>query len=567
MSDVTQQIKEKLDIAEFIKNYVQLLPAGKNFKACCPFHKEKTPSFMVSSERQSWHCFGGCNDGGDIFSFLMKYENLEFYEALQILAEKAGVDLKRTAGSHSEHKQYNTLYEINNAAKNFFQKNLISFADDAAKAAVNYCLDRGLKKETMLEFELGLAPNVSDQLLRYLLNLGFSAPEIEKAGLVFRTERGTYWDRFRGRLMFPIYNSFSKIVGFTGRILPNAARPELVEGQAKYINSPETPIFNKSKILYGLHKAKEAIRDQQFTILVEGQMDFLMTYQSGIKNVVATSGTALTTDHLKLLRRLTDQLTLSFDSDEAGLNAAERSVDLALASDFSVKILVLPGKDPADIAKNNPDQLRQLLSTTKTAREFYFDRYLKNLSDPYQLKKGVRFLLAKTKNLYSQLDQADWIKNLSNRTGLDEKSLLIEMEKLTAHKSLLVSQNKTAPASTEMGAARKQLIAQRILDLGGPKEILETYAPEIFKDKSNFLALQASLENSQLSADATEKEIEELIRQLKIEFYKEKVTVLKNFIAQAERGGRKEALADILKEFDSYSRELHNIIHHGHKTS
>lgn len=552
MSDTAQQIKDKLDIVDFLKNYIQLLPAGKNLKALCPFHKEKTPSFIVSPERGSWHCFGGCNEGGDIFSFLMKFENLDFYEALQILAAKAGIDLKKTGGYASDYKQYDALYAANFAAKDFFKEKIGS--------VLSYCLERGLNKETIEEFELGYAPNTSDQLLRYLLAKGFAVSDIEKAGLVFRTERGTYWDRFRGRLMFPLYNSFGKVIGFTGRVIADPAHPELVEGLAKYVNSPETPIFNKSKTLYGLHKSKGAIRDSQLALLVEGQMDFLMTYQSGVKNVVATSGTALTNDHLTTVRRLTDKIILSFDNDEAGQNAIERTIDLALAHDFSVKILSLSEKDPADMAKNNPELFKKLILSAKSSKDFYFDRYLKNREDSYQIKKGIRYVLSKIKRLSSQLDQSDWLKDLSARTNISEKNLVLEMDQLPVSVNLAVNKQKLSSekeASNDVWS-RKQLIAQRILDLGGAPE-LSLFASEILQTQNSpLLSLKASLENSALSPEAVEEEKHNLIKQLKLEFYKEKITLLKNIIARTERDGDAAALNIALREFDNTSREFHN---------
>ncbi len=325
-----EEIKERLDIVDFIRSYITLQPAGKNFKALCPFHKEKTPSFIVSPERRTWHCFGACSEGGDIFKFLMKYENLEFYEALKVLADKAGVELKRI--SPAEQKQFGVLYDINEAAKDFFRKELEKSSD-----VLNYLAERGLKRETIEEFELGLAPGgfyteTKDNLARYLINLDYDIKDIDRAGLIFKSEQGNYADRFRGRIMFPIHNHFGKVVGFSGRILPQLEKPEI----GKYVNSPETLIFNKSRILYGFHKAKETIRQKQSIILVEGQMDFLMIYQEGIKNAVATSGTALTFDHLRTLRRLTDKIILYFDNDEAGLRAAERSIDGPPISIFSI---------------------------------------------------------------------------------------------------------------------------------------------------------------------------------------------------------------------------------------
>ncbi len=284
MSDTTELIKGKIDIVEFIRSYVALAPAGKNLKGLCPFHKEKTPSFIVSPDRQVWHCFG-CGAGGDVIGFLMRYENLEFLEALKVLADKVGVSI-RLSGS-SDQKKYEVLFEINRVAKDFF---VATLNEDMGRPALQYLLDRGLKKETIDEFEIGLAGPNSDALVRHLTKAGYSVTDIERAGLSIKTERGTYWDRFRGRIMFPLVNHFGKVIGFTGRVMPGAESEKV----GKYVNSPETPIFNKSKLLFGFFKTKNAIREADMAVLVEGQMDFLMTYQDGIKNVVATSGTALT---------------------------------------------------------------------------------------------------------------------------------------------------------------------------------------------------------------------------------------------------------------------------------
>ena len=410
-----QEIKDRLDIADFIRSYITLLPAGKNFKAVCPFHKEKTPSFIVSPDRQTWHCFGSCSEGGDIIKFLMKYENLEFYEALKILAEKAGIELKKT--NPLEHRQFGILYDINEVAKNFFAGQLES---ESSAEAMKYLLDRGLKKETIEEFELGFSNNDFDPLTRHLIKAGFAIQDIERAGLNFKNDRGSYVDRFRGRIIFPIYNHFGKVVAFTGRVLPKYERPEF----GKYVNSPETMIFSKSKVLYGFHKSKEHIRALKSAVLVEGQMDFLMAYQDGVKNIVASSGTALTESHLKSLSRIAEQLVFCFDSDEAGFNAAERAIDLAAANDFAAKILTLKGyKDPAEAVQKSPGKFSELVADAKHAMEFYFSRYMGENEDIGGLKKNLRVILGKIKNLVSPIERSHWLKELSLLAKIEERVL------------------------------------------------------------------------------------------------------------------------------------------------
>lgn len=551
MSDVVQDIKDKLDIAEVIRSYIQLLPAGKNFKANCPFHKEKSPSFMVSPDRRTWHCFGGCNEGGDVISFVMKYENVEFYDALKTLAERAGIDGSRLRGSGSEYKKYDALYAVNEAAKNFFVTQLVGLPRD-------YCVERGLHETTIQEFEIGYAPVGSDALMRELVKKGFSMRDIEEAGLVFKTERGTYWDRFRGRIMFPIYSHVGKVVGFTGRTLPSNLTSSQDVNIAKYVNSPETPIFQKSKILYGFHKAKGAVREANAAVLVEGQMDFLMTYQSGVKNVVASSGTALSAEHLKTLRRLAETVILCFDNDEAGQKAIERSIDLALAQDYAIRVVHLSDKDPADIVRTDPGRMQTLIARAQPVKDFYFGRYLTRATGETgdTRMRGVRALLAKIKTISSPLEQASWIQEVTMKIGVGEHTIREEMERLPKTTSNQVSiPNETNKPKKEL--SRKELIVRRILELGGAPELAE-YAPEyIAVGASAVVALRAALTVSTITPEDQEKELRTLVGELSREFYKERRAVLKNAIVQAQNEGDEKALHAALNEFDSITHKLH----------
>lgn len=586
MSDTAQLIKDKLDIVDFLRQYVELKPAGKNFKARCPFHKEKTPSFMVSPERQSWHCFGSCSEGGDIIKFLMKYENLEFYDALKILAEKAGVEIQ--ASGNRDFQANTALYKAMEAAKDFYKSNLTSSKD------VNmYLKERGLKDETVREFELGLAPDGSDALTRYLLKLGHRIADIEKAGLALKTERGTYWDRFRSRVMFPIHNHVGKVVAFTGRILP--ARPEPVEGPAnksgfvpaKYVNSPETPIFQKSKILYGFHKTKNDIRETKQAVVVEGQMDFLMIWQDGVKNAVASSGTALTPDHLTVLRRLADELVLSFDADEAGQLAAERSIDLANSQDFLVKLLIIDGqkvKDPADVVRNQPGQIKKLVEQSKSAMDYYLHRYIRNLPvDPKLKKQNLRVMLAKIKGLVSPIDQSHWLKELAAIVGIEERILAEEMEMLKDAAVAAKLDNLPVPPA-EAKLPRRDLIAQRLLGLmlhlkQDLKELEAhlNYLPFSYQQFYNRLvsaepsasssnlgelmdvvSLRFSFENQNFDTEALQKETQNLLRELKVEYLKEKRQEIGEVIKKLEKEGKEENLKEALRDFDAICRELQN---------
>jgi DNA primase len=459
MATPVELVKEKLDIVEFLKGHLALTPAGKNFKGLCPFHREKTPSFMVSPERQTWHCFG-CSLGGDVFSFVMRYENVEFGEALRLLAERTGVELKRV--SPAEYKLTGILYDLNMAAKEFFKEQLRN-----AKTTAAYLKERGLKEETIEEFEIGWAPSDQEALTMHLLNKGHQPDDIVRAGLAIRNERGLHFDRFRGRIMFPIHNHLGKVVGFTGRILPSLDTGQM----GKYVNSPETPIFNKSRILYGFFKSKEHIREKGWAFLVEGQMDFLMSWQSGIKNAVACSGTALTVDHLRTLRRLTDKLTLSFDTDEAGWQAGERAVDLAEANDFEVKVVILHrAKDPAEAAAADPAALRKAVENAEAAMKLYFERYLPaspkgaNYADREHLR-GLRAVLGKIKNIASPVEQSFWTKELAENTGLSEKVLADEAQRSeNAPSAAPAVQLDAGPNSKEQRKiSRWELLSQKAL--------------------------------------------------------------------------------------------------------
>ncbi len=553
-----EQIKDKLNIVDFVKGYIELKPAGKNFKAPCPFHKEKTPSFIVSPDRQTWHCFGSCSEGGDIFKFLMKHENLEFYEALKLLAEKAGVELKKV--SPVDQKQFGVLYDINESAKNFFKSELVK--NERAK---EYLKSRGIKGETAKEFEIGMSPAAFDDLTVYLINQRYDIKDIERAGLNFKSEKGNYIDRFRNRVMFPIYNSFGKVVGFSGRILPEFDNGEM----GKYINSPETPIFNKSRILYGFHKSKNAIREKKSALLVEGQMDFLMCWQDGIKNVVAASGTALTVEHLKTLRKSADELIFSFDNDEAGLKAAERSVDLANNADFNVKILMLKDfKDPAEAVLNSSGAVAALVVSAKPVMEFYFDRYLNMTNDKRQttndkidigdLKKKIRIILMKIQNLASPVEQIHWLKELANKAKTSESSLIEELARLKIA-TISRQEEQIIETAVEPRQTRKELIAERLLTLALIKDSLcgqlkdyfdflpdgyqMAYNHLIKKEKTNniqtlnfinIISMRSSLETENLTEDAIIKEFQQLLKELQSEYFKERGNELGLLIKEYE---------------------------------
>ncbi len=587
MSDNVQEIKSRLDIAEVLRGYIKLIPAGKNLKALCPFHKEKSPSFMVSPDRGSWHCFG-CGIGGDMFAFVMKYENIEFFEAMKLLAEKAGVTVAAGAAAGGAYRE---LYDANRAAKDFFMAQLTSAAPSVHQGTAQaYLKERGLTTETIHEFEIGLAPAVSDGLFRALTGARYAVPAIEHAGLIIKSERGTYWDRFRGRVMFPLYNNFGKVVGFTGRVLPSEIAQTGFEA-AKYVNSPETPIFNKSKILYGFHKSKSAIRDTKTAIVVEGQMDFLMLWQDGVKNVVASSGTALTMEHLTALRRIAETLVLSFDADDAGIAAAERSIDLAQSADFNVKILTIKGyKDPAEVVQGAPGKMAEFVAGAKPGMRHYFDRYVHPGASVADQKKNVRVVLTKIKQIASPIERLHWVRELGALSGLTERALTEEMDALKIPEQLVQKVKTDAPQAPEAVVnepqepqTRSELVGERMLSLvcAYPKlrgsilaaekdfaptdvallhamtdEGLGIVSPEL-QARADLISLRSGLfvgENI-----APEEELKRLMRELHMEALKKRQAELKLAIARCEADGDEACVAAALKEIDSVAKDLHTI--------
>src|SRR3990167_7220635 len=332
MNSPVAKIKERLSIEDVVSSYIKLERAGANLKAKCPFHNEKTPSFFVSPSRESYYCFG-CGASGDIFTFVEEFEGLDFKGALKLLAARAGIVLEYQ--NKEEESEKEKLYKALEESTLYFSNNL-----KENKKVLEYLKSRGLSEDTIKDFRVGFAKDDWRELYNYLKKEGYSDPELERAGLVIKSEKGFY-DRFRGRIMFPISDSSGRIIAFSGRVFNGDKK------SAKYINSPETPIFSKSSVLYGLDRAKESIRKNNFSILVEGQMDLLLSHQAGYRNTVATSGTALSestetkenvVSNLGLIRRLSENLVLAFDGDKAGLHASERAGRIALSLGMDVKV-------------------------------------------------------------------------------------------------------------------------------------------------------------------------------------------------------------------------------------
>lgn len=423
MADQVQEIKNKLNIVEVVKEYLpQLKQAGSNWKGLCPFHNEKTPSFMVSEDKQFWHCFG-CGEGGDIFEFIKKIENVEFPESLRILAQKAGVVLQKQDPKLLDLRA--RLVDIHQAAAKFFMAHL--WQTKGGSEALAYLRQRGLQDDTIQEWKIGWAPDSFDKLKSHLQERGFSEHEIKKSGLVFIKEHGDFYDRFHGRIMFPLFDVHGQIIAFTGRLLKEA------KNQGKYVNSPETPLYAKSQVLYGLYQGKEEIKSSGRVVLVEGQMDVLTCQQAGFLNVVASSGTALTTEQLSLLKRYAAEIVFAFDADNAGAKAILRSTELALKTGWRMHVLVLPpGEDPDSFVKKNPEQWPKMILGAAEFMEYFFAYYTKandvsTLVGKKQITKDLLSLIAK---LSDPIEKDFYLQKLSNLVNISENALRESLPKI-----------------------------------------------------------------------------------------------------------------------------------------
>ena len=590
MTDL-EQIKEKIDIVELIQGYIRLQKAGMNFKGLCPFHNEKTPSFVVSPDRQIWHCFG-CGIGGDHFKFLMQIEGVEFSEALQTLAKKAGVELKNFSKEKTSEKS--ELFEISELAAKFFEKQL--WESENGKKALRYLKDRGLESEVIKEWRMGYAPNTWASLKIFLKSAGFNDQEIFKAGLTvekreeilnskFQTLDSSYYDRFRGRIMFPILDINSQVVGFTGRVF------EEITGETeagKYVNTPQTLIYDKSKILYGLDKAKMETRKKDKAIVVEGNIDVIMSHQAGVKNVVASSGTALTDQHLKILRRYTQNLDLCFDQDLAGEIAAKRGIDLAISLGFNVGVLSLSVKDPADLVKENPLKWQEVSQKSQPIVQFYLEKAFQKYDKTTALgKKNIAYeVLPIIKLIENKVEQAHWLDELATKLRVDQKIISQAMAAVKTNNRQPTTNNRQEESVSFESSSHlvlEETLLALLLKMPQKANELILLASEdeleIFRDKfynsiferlksgdtlKEFLPYEDNLrlelikfKSEQFFGDLEEKDLESeisrLIKSLKKEFILEKIKDLELKIKGARN---QEEVPFLLQKVQKFSNKL-----------
>ncbi len=416
--DSVQEVKSRLDIVDIVGEYLQLKPSGSgSFKACCPFHKEKTPSFMVNRPRQSWHCFG-CNIGGDMISFIEKIEGMEFIEALEFLATKAGVTLPKFNKELVSEKK--NLQEVNEYICKLLQHNLLTSPE--AKIARDYIKTRGIDDLTADIWRLGYAPADWSELQTKIQKQNITASDLIKIGIASPKEnnQGIYY-RFRSRLMYPIQDAFGHVIGFTGRLLTD-------EKTAKYINTPETTLYKKSHVLYGLDKAKADIKRQNMAIIVEGNMDALTSHQFDVKNVVASSGTALSPEQLNLIKRFTNNIAIAFDTDNAGLEATLRGMDLARQMEFNIKVIRYDkniAKDPDELIRKNLECWKESIRDSKPLMEWIYQHAFEQFNEttPEGKKQIAQFILNECRHIPHPVERDAWISKLAKDLDISPDAL------------------------------------------------------------------------------------------------------------------------------------------------
>ena len=580
-----EEIKNRVDIVDLVSEYLTLKKAGRNFTGLCPFHQEKTPSFSVNRDKQIFYCFG-CGEGGNVITFLMKIADKTFPEAIEYLAEKTGVILPPVS-SGKEGRQKDSLKEsiinLNLKAAQQFSRNLASPAGTAAR---RYLQNRGIAEEVIKQFRLGYVPDTWRSLTDYIQSNGLSLKLAEQAGLVITGKEGSYYDRFRGRLIFPIENVFSEIVAFGGRVME--------KGEPKYLNSPESPVYIKGKNLYGLNKAKEEIRKKGFALIVEGYFDLISLWNAGICNVVATLGTALTREHLELLRRYTMEVVALFDPDEAGIKALDRSLELFLSTQMRARALILPeGCDPDDyVRKFGKDKLEELISRAQPLSDYYIENVLgggKTFEDKRDMIKTAMEFIVK---ISDKKEKDLFIKRIAEKTGINEELLIKE-----TYKNVTQGETKSVktkpPVSINNDLVELHLIQlmleypqkiiqvenENILDyflqselqnLG--RKIIDAYKLLGFVDIGVILSANenASLRErifqammKALPADDTmlEKIFTDNVRQIKRKCYKEQHRQIKLKLSKAQESGNEDLLNKLLSEKENILIKEKELLH------
>lgn len=556
-SSNVERIKERLDIVDVVGSYVKLDKAGRNYKAKSPFTNEKTPSFYVSPERQLYYCFSS-GKGGDMFSFVQDIEGTDFRGSLKILAERAGITLEKD--SEEAAGQRDRLFSIIDKAKELYVSKLQEDSE-----AQEYIQKRGIDSTTLREWSIGYAPNDWRTLREYLKEQNISDTEMQNVGLIKEAGSGKgYYDTFRDRIVFPIFDTSGRCVAFSGRILHKSDKAP------KYLNSPDTALFKKSQVLYGLHKAKTSIRRKNYSILVEGQMDLVLSHQAGIDNTVASSGTAITADHLKRLKQLSNRIIISFDSDDAGFKAANKTAQLALSMGMEVKVVLMPeGKDPADIITESVDAWREVLTQSKHIIDFYVDRLLAQGIDRRKLATEIAtYVLPYVAQLSSDVEKSHFISRIAKETGFREEALWEDLKKIeysSMHSAQSASQEEPAVVR-EIETPEDRIAAiyhwqkhakdplvdvddieKKLLEIGGD-ELLERI---INRDPGELNKILFEIESFYGTTDILNKDVKEVLKNLHIHILTQQKEALIPRIQQEDE--------ESIQKFNTISKQLEDL--------
>lgn len=567
MAQAVEQIKSKLSIVDVVSSYFKLEKSGLNYRACCPFHNEKSPSFFVSPSRETYHCFG-CHRGGDIFSFVQEIEGVDFFESLKILAERAGVELESLSRLP---KTDNRLINILEESANFYFKNLVD-----QKAVLDYLFSRGLTKETIKAWRLGFAPADWRHLADYLFRRGYREEEMIRSGLVISQNQsggpGRAYDRFRSRIMFPLFNASGRVVGFSGRVWG-----EDNDKVAKYINTPQTEVYDKSKVLYGYDRAKNSIRQTGVCIFVEGQMDLLLSHQTGVTNVVAVSGTALSIEQINLVRRLADQIILAYDYDLAGLKASRRAIDLLRAEGLQIKIAKLPsGQDPAELIHDNPEAWTQAIAQSKHYLDFLIDACLEEGKRGLDLNLAInQNVLPYLKSLSQKMEQAHFVAKLADLLKINESAIWSDLEKISLEpgeiNARVTSSAESAPkdANSPFVLIEERFWGLYFLLTEGEETKLGEQASQLLKNE-NFVKKREAYESKRdrlsFAADILfpepkqrQDELEALARRWQELALSDELQKTLLAVDRAEKAGDSEKLDGLLKRCQELSLEINNL--------
>ncbi|TAM36030.1 DNA primase [bacterium] len=573
--NLLEDILGRVDVVELISGYIPLKKSGRNFKANCPFHNEKTASFMVSPDRQIYHCFG-CGESGNAFKFLMRHERMDFPEAVELLAKKAGVELpKQESPERALASSLSAqLYKVNELAVSFYENNLYA---ENGQAVREYLAKRGISHKTAKEFHLGFAGQGWDHLINFLRSKNVSLALMEKAGLVLPKDGGGYYDRFRSRVIFPIFDIRMRPIGFGARVLDKSL--------PKYLNSPETPVYTKGKNLFGLNLSKDHIRDADSAIIVEGYLDFIIPYQAGMKNIVASQGTALTLEQIRLLKRYTNNAVMIYDGDTAGQIATLRSLDMLIEEGMNVKIVPLPkGLDPDALVRLKGAADFKLMVDNAAG---LFDYKLEVLKSRHDMKEAhgksriASEMLLTINRFDNAILRAEYSKRLSEEIDIPENCVLEELNKLKPDKRAQEKPSFSISGGASLiNPAEKMLIKFMLEEKELIEKIMQELEPSDFQDTrtakvvSTMLDLFSRGKNiapslllnyfseddassllcesmfmPELAEEEREKALNDCIRRIKVERLKSKRERLHTQIKSAQNSGDEKRLSGLIREF------------------